>query len=202
MTRQVWLCYPIKCALGAHVLISYVEGDYIDLIQNPERFTGYAGLSANRVWSSIYNENCFGISEHSLMSGYSPAKRPDVFSDPSREDDTDSSEECLEKRVYYKIISGMIGVRMQINGCTDILFFFRDPGLHASISTHLCYEHLDQSTGEWVQYLSVNFALSVLTHYYLGTQSEVLCISSRIASGATSIHLLRCRAHASCSVKT
>lgn len=38
------------------------------------------------------------------------------------------TEECLEKRVYYKIISG----------------------LHASISTHLCHEFFNQSTGEWV----------------------------------------------------
>jgi len=35
--------------------------------------------------------------------------------------------ECLEKRVYYRIISG----------------------LHASISTHVCYENLNQTTGEW-----------------------------------------------------
>jgi hypothetical protein len=34
---------------------------------------------------------------------------------------------CLEKRVFYRIISGM----------------------HASISTHLCWDYLNQSTGEW-----------------------------------------------------
>ena len=32
---------------------------YVDLLLNPERFTGYAGASALRIWSSIYKENCF-----------------------------------------------------------------------------------------------------------------------------------------------
>jgi hypothetical protein len=42
-------------------------------------------------------------------------------------EDSEPEGECLEKRVYYKIISG----------------------LHASISTHLCYDYLDQKTGKW-----------------------------------------------------
>ncbi|KAH9978619.1 endoplasmic oxidoreductin [Lactifluus volemus] len=82
------------------------EGDYVDLSLNPERFTGYVGVSAHRVWRAIYEENCFGESETSLSK---------------------MSEQCLEKKVYYKVISG----------------------LHASISTHICHEHLDQATGQW-----------------------------------------------------
>ena len=35
------------------------EGEYVDLTLNPERFTGYSGPSASRIWSSIYQENCF-----------------------------------------------------------------------------------------------------------------------------------------------
>ncbi|KAF9433680.1 hypothetical protein BGZ76_009125 [Entomortierella beljakovae] len=41
--------------------------------------------------------------------------------------DGGSEESCLEKRVYYRLISG----------------------LHASISIHICDEWFDQSTGEW-----------------------------------------------------
>lgn len=77
---------------------------YVDLPTNPERFTGYQGEPANRVWASIYSENCFGI--------------------PNNKDNT---EVCTEKRVFYKLISG----------------------LHASISTHICYDWLDVKTGEW-----------------------------------------------------
>ncbi|CEQ41315.1 SPOSA6832_03046, partial [Sporobolomyces salmonicolor] len=35
------------------------EGVYVDLLENPERFTGYAGASSTRVWKAIYEENCF-----------------------------------------------------------------------------------------------------------------------------------------------
>ncbi|UYV78307.1 ERO1LB [Cordylochernes scorpioides] len=35
--------------------------DYVDLLPNPERFTGYKGKSAHRIWKSVYEENsmCF-----------------------------------------------------------------------------------------------------------------------------------------------
>lgn len=32
---------------------------YVDLSLNPERYTGYAGPSAERIWKAIYRENCF-----------------------------------------------------------------------------------------------------------------------------------------------
>lgn len=39
----------------------YSEKDqYVNLLQNPERFTGYSGPSAQRVWKCIQEENCFG----------------------------------------------------------------------------------------------------------------------------------------------
>lgn len=42
------------------------------------------------------------------MTGSSPAPvtLPDTLTDVLRTDGAESSEECLEKRVYYKIISG------------------------------------------------------------------------------------------------
>lgn len=35
------------------------SAQFIDLSINPERFTGYKGESARKIWNSIYNENCF-----------------------------------------------------------------------------------------------------------------------------------------------
>ncbi len=32
---------------------------YVDLLLNPERYTGYVGESPHRIWHSVYNENCF-----------------------------------------------------------------------------------------------------------------------------------------------
>lgn len=33
--------------------------EYVDLLLNPERYTGYRGESAHRIWKTIYMENCF-----------------------------------------------------------------------------------------------------------------------------------------------
>ncbi|KAJ3568857.1 hypothetical protein NP233_g5439 [Leucocoprinus birnbaumii] len=117
----------------------YRDSDYCFLDDNTgklrskvacyQRYTGYSGHSARRVWRSIYEENCFGLSELSLMTGKSPAPvtLPDTMIEALHDDGTDSPAHCLEKRVYYKVISG----------------------LHASISTHICHEYLNQTTGEW-----------------------------------------------------
>lgn len=32
---------------------------YVDLVNNPERYTGYKGPLAWRIWKAIYEENCF-----------------------------------------------------------------------------------------------------------------------------------------------
>ena len=38
---------------------SPLELSYVDLVLNPERYTGYAGHSPHRIWGAIYHENCF-----------------------------------------------------------------------------------------------------------------------------------------------
>lgn len=124
---------------------------YVDLPNNPERFTGYAGPSANKVWRAIYEENCFGSGipfqdpARGIESGGSGFARlnsggvkkaslkrdanslSSFFKDIQGPVDAGEAEQCLEKRVYYRLISG----------------------LHASISIHICDEYLDQQTGEW-----------------------------------------------------
>ncbi|KAG5638881.1 hypothetical protein H0H81_009184 [Sphagnurus paluster] len=93
------------------------EGDYFDLSLVPERFTGYSGPNAHRIWRSIYEENCFGLSELNLMTGKSvaPVSLPDsmseVFAVEGKE--VDHAEQCLEKRVYYKVISASHPERLQ-----------------------------------------------------------------------------------------
>jgi hypothetical protein len=61
---------------------------------------GYVGHTATRIWKAIYEENCF-----------------------------DDGDKCIEKRVFYRLISG----------------------LHASISAHLTSEYLlDPEQNIWV----------------------------------------------------
>lgn len=89
---------------------SLLEGDYVDLTLVPERYTGYSGSSSHRVWRAIYEENCFGLSELNLLTRKSAASvtLPDTLTDVLRHplDGEDTDGGCLEKRVYYKIISG------------------------------------------------------------------------------------------------
>lgn len=59
---------------------------YVDLLKNPERYTGYSGESAHRIWRAIYEENCF--------------VRRDSRS-PFGED------LCYEERIFYEAISGL-----------------------------------------------------------------------------------------------
>ena len=122
------------------------KGDYVSLVENPERFTGYSGPGAHQVWEAIYRENCFskpldgaGGEQSSTLPGLSmgfpgrsqnQAKAALDFKQVVKAQDLeglDFDDECLEKRVFYRVISGM----------------------HASISTHLCYDYLNQTTGEW-----------------------------------------------------
>ena len=131
------------------------KGDYVSLVDNPERFTGYAGESAKQVWDAIYRENCFskasfpksaslgraqfsprGPAANELQSvlkerGRQQALEEHLKHSPNTpfvtETGLEHEDECLEKRVFYRVISGM----------------------HTSISTHLCWEYLNQTTGEW-----------------------------------------------------
>ncbi|CAI4218652.1 unnamed protein product [Parascedosporium putredinis] len=131
------------------------KGDYVSLLQNPERFTGYAGDGAKQVWDAIYRENCFQKSSFPKSSppGVSdwPPKGPAALDikhvleaagrqqalEQKRQESPNTpfvaetglelEDQCIEKRVFYRVISGM----------------------HASISTHLCWDFLNQTTGEW-----------------------------------------------------
>lgn len=112
------------------------KGDYVSLVDNPERFTGYAGPGAHQVWDAIYRENCFvkptPDTQPSLLSPVHDVQaqaandfRTVLHHDPLQIPQVD--DECIEKRVFYRLISGM----------------------HASISTHLCWEYFNQTTEEW-----------------------------------------------------
>ncbi|KAF5289571.1 hypothetical protein FQA39_LY15018 [Lamprigera yunnana] len=96
------------------------SAEYVDLLLNPERYTGYKGKSAHRIWHTIYKENCF---------------RPDNTYSPYIDSELLKGM-CLEKRAFYRSISG----------------------LHTSINIHLCANYLKMESrglslaapkGEW-----------------------------------------------------
>ena len=108
------------------------KGDYVSLLDNPEKFTGYSGDAAHMIWDAIYEENCFSKHhDHSIPMAAEPTEAANALRSVLQANSDDSSfpieDTCLEERVFYRVISGM----------------------HASISTHLCYNYLDQKTGMW-----------------------------------------------------
>lgn len=192
-------------------------------MENPERFTGYSGPSAAKVWDAIYNENCFNVAQkmqlaadceqcsldreaveedlaetvqNAALSGISFAQNPlslgaghnghgyghqdkpeqgaglggntspfvDSAMNPLTAGAVAQEEEmCLEKRVFYRMISG----------------------LHASISIHICDEYFNQTSGVWVS--SSLLVVSSLT-------GKIITSSSRnqlTTSSSVSLHMIR-----------
>lgn len=88
---------------AAHDSFCYIDDDdsegseYVDLLLNPERYTGYAGPSAHRIWRSIYQENCFKPSRN--LGPY--ADFSNIGADEFLQD------MCLEKRAFYRAVSGL-----------------------------------------------------------------------------------------------
>lgn len=83
---------------------------FVNLLDNPERFTGYGGSQSYDVWKAIYSENCF--------PNTNPMSMKDADAEP---------EHCIEKKLFYRLISGM----------------------HASIAVHLSNEYLSPTTGDF-----------------------------------------------------
>lgn len=75
-------------------------GVYVNLLQNPERYTGYSGLPAQRVWTAIAEENCF----LPTVSSEDPLATK-VSSTASSSDVLDG--QCLETRVFHRLITGL-----------------------------------------------------------------------------------------------
>ena len=77
---------------------------YVDLKANPEGHTGYDGEPARRIWRAIYEENCFDLDEApSPKEQLVLAWRRDVVRDAA----APSAGQCLERRVFYKLVSGL-----------------------------------------------------------------------------------------------
>ena len=109
------------------------EYTYIDLTKNPERYTGYKGPAARRVWEFIYSQACFaGVAPDADGHGgeggegaSSPSSSPSLSPPPS------SPATCGDapaRRTFFRIMSGV----------------------HASITAHIAGDYLmNEVTREW-----------------------------------------------------
>jgi hypothetical protein len=123
------------------------DGVYVDLYENPERFTGYAGPSANRVWKAIYEENCFGVVPYvppsrgkdsggtGFVTGLEKTDLRSLMGNIVAPRDR-GDEMCLEKRVFYRLVSGASRPSPSINRfCAHASYGKRPSCVH--IDTHL-----------------------------------------------------------------
>jgi len=92
---------------------------FVDLLKNPERYTGYDGEESHKVWRAIYEENCFKPEPWPAASSHVQKNPVNFFEDSQTGDSNGDPGQglCLEKRIFYRAISG----------------------LHSSISIHLSY---------------------------------------------------------------
>ncbi|KJE92056.1 Ero1l, variant [Capsaspora owczarzaki ATCC 30864] len=123
---------------------------YINLKRNPERYTGYMGPSANRIWRAIYQENCFldnpssgdgadGRTGAESSDGYSQDQMAALLTNAAGSPMSSGPRDpvpmqeilgnmCIERRVFYRVISG----------------------LHSSISIHLTHQYFDKTLRQYV----------------------------------------------------
>ncbi|CAG8490353.1 6447_t:CDS:10 [Acaulospora colombiana] len=73
-----------------------VEGVFVNLHDNPERFTGYAGASASRVWKAIYEENCFNFL-HAIHDQTSRNNLAGLLQEVAEKSEN-GNDVCFEKR--------------------------------------------------------------------------------------------------------
>ncbi|KAE8911024.1 hypothetical protein PF005_g2129 [Phytophthora fragariae] len=108
---------------------------YINLLENPERYTGYSGIQAERIWKAIYEENCFTPPKESKLDGM-----------------------CLEERVYYRLISGL---QASINTHIALTYKFGNSwGVNPSLFVNRVGKHRERLQNLYFAYLFVMRAIS------------------------------------------
>lgn len=108
------------------ILDDHQEGaEYVDLLLNPERYTGYRGDSAHRIWRTIYQENCFSSS---IISTAATATAKATASQQPFITQSSYSSMCMEQRAFYRLLSGM----------------------HTSINIHLSASYLKSDPSDFV----------------------------------------------------
>lgn len=116
------------------------EMTYVNLLPNPERYTGYIGPSARRIWDAIYSENCPKCKLHycfypNFFSLFSKWLLNSWISNPLLAFIwcVDASEHsCQEEKILYKLVSG----------------------LHSSISVHIASDYLLDEARNLVRFAS------------------------------------------------
>ncbi|OMJ22180.1 Endoplasmic reticulum oxidoreductin-1 [Smittium culicis] len=126
------------------------EAVWVDLVNNPEKFTGYAGSSANQIWLTIYQHNCFDVAPFmtDTASGWGDQKTGtnniiSQFVNPP-------SNSNMLTQFLINLGQEIFGFTQKVEIPLEFQMFYNSvSGLHASTSTHICYDHYNKETGTW-----------------------------------------------------
>jgi len=99
---------------------------FIDLLKNPERYTGYSGPSARRIWDFVYSQSCFGGRGGGGGGGGGSVVGGGEISSSSSSSSPSSSGVCSAvQQTLYRVMSGV----------------------HSSISAHIAADYLLEPAG-------------------------------------------------------
>eukprot|EP00127_Corallochytrium_limacisporum_P004849 Clim_evm1s188 gene=Clim_evmTU1s188 len=123
------------------------EAEYFNLYDNPERFTGYGGEHAARIWGAIYKENCFYPEGAKFLTSKT------------------IKDLCAEKRIFYRIVSGL---HASINVDVAYNFLHPDKTWGPSLDFFIRRFHPEFTWGEgptWIKnlYFAYTFMLRGIT---------------------------------------
>ena len=97
---------------------------YVNLQRNPERYTGYVGRPATRIWNAIYEENCFGEKDG-------------------------GDHHCFEERVFFRLMSGLhtsinthLSRHFYPNDAPNLLLWQHKVGMHPDRIENLYFTFL------------------------------------------------------------
>lgn len=108
--------------------------EYVDLLLNPEKFTGYRGESAHRIWKSIYLENCFDqATKNAILTHIDKVPKS-------------LSNLCIEHRTFYRLLSGLHS-SINIHVCSNYLLS-EGNGFMSNIDSHGVW---GRNVGEFMQ---------------------------------------------------
>jgi hypothetical protein len=108
--REIWTDEDEALATGSS------SGTFVNLLANPEGYTGYTGPGARRIWEAVYEENCFRgggeVPEGASGAAAATAAGLATASASARNlfnrgrGDGDNLQ-CYEERVFYRLLSGL-----------------------------------------------------------------------------------------------
>lgn len=121
-------------------------GVYINLLQNPESYTGYTGRDANRVWAAIADENTF---RGTKLPSHSNKKAKKKSGSGTNKDSSANANGNGNGGRGGNGVNTSVSTSDQEDSIESQQFQRLLSGLHSSISTHIAMRYFFEDKQEW-----------------------------------------------------